>query len=195
MNYLAHLHIADHTQTSLLGNLLGDFVKGSHYSHYPQALVEGIALHRLVDSYIDNHPKVLNAKRLFEDRSRRFSGIALDMLWDHFLAVQWQVYHTQSLDDFCTHCERDITKQLAQDLPASFLELNGKIWRQQWLQSYQSIDNVEFALEKISQRSPRLGRLTECFPYISRHYDQLNECFLQVYPDVLNAAKTATNCR
>lgn len=28
MNYLAHLHIADHTNTSFTGNFLGDFVKG-----------------------------------------------------------------------------------------------------------------------------------------------------------------------
>lgn len=65
MNFLAHLHIAHHCQSSLLGNLLGDFVKGDPTEQYPQSLVQGIRLHRWVDAYTDSHPVMKAAKSLF----------------------------------------------------------------------------------------------------------------------------------
>lgn len=74
MNFLAHLHIAHHCQSSLLGNLLGDFVKGDPTEQYPQSLVQGIRLHRWVDAYTDSHPVMKAAKSLFPSSSSRHSA-------------------------------------------------------------------------------------------------------------------------
>jgi acyl carrier protein phosphodiesterase len=190
MNYLAHLYIAEQTKTSHLGSLLGDFVKGSDYKNYSQEIGLGIELHRYVDSYIDSHPLVLEAKRLFEGKARRFSGIALDMLWDHFLALHWHEYDDQPLEQFCKHCEKEIAQKFDANLPDRFLKVNQLIWKQRWLQSYQEMDNIRFALERISKRRTAFSQLTECYPYLELHYQDLLVCFDQVYPDVLNAAKT-----
>ncbi|MFA0070425.1 ACP phosphodiesterase, partial [Vibrio breoganii] len=38
MNFLAHLHIAQHCKSNLAGNLLGDFVKGDPNKHYSTSL-------------------------------------------------------------------------------------------------------------------------------------------------------------
>ena len=64
MNYLAHLHIAEHTQTSFLGNFLGDFIKGNPEGQFNPGVVSGIRLHRFVDSYIDGHPLIKTLKPL-----------------------------------------------------------------------------------------------------------------------------------
>ncbi|XHY22957.1 Acyl carrier protein phosphodiesterase [Vibrio sp. NH-UV-68] len=87
VNFLAHLHIADHCQSSLLGNLLGDFVKGNPDTQYPAMISQGVRLHRFVDSYTDSHSQVEQIRALFPNGVRRYSGIALDMFWDHCLAV------------------------------------------------------------------------------------------------------------
>ena len=62
MNYLAHLHIAASTNTNFSGNFLGDFVKGNPDGLFPREIVQGIRLHRYVDSFTDKHPQVLAAK-------------------------------------------------------------------------------------------------------------------------------------
>ena len=46
MNYLAHLFLSEGTPESLIGNLLGDFVKGSAVNVYPEEIIKGIDLHR-----------------------------------------------------------------------------------------------------------------------------------------------------
>ena len=86
MNYLAHLFLSDGTPESLIGNLLGDFVKGSIENIYSLKIIEGIYLHRKIDSFTDSHPIFRSSKRLIGVDRRRFSGIMIDVFYDHFLA-------------------------------------------------------------------------------------------------------------
>lgn len=188
MNYLAHLHIADYCQSSLLGNLLGDFVKGDPQGKYQPSIVQGVRLHRFVDGFTDNHPLVKQAKGLFPQGPRRFSGIALDMFWDHCLARDWDAFHHLSLELFCTHAERQVNATQT-NLPERFERINGLMWEGRWLESYQSLDNIGYALERMSRRSPRMGQLTECTPFLGQNYQQLSQLFARLYPDVLTASK------
>lgn len=86
MNYLAHLFLADDTPESLLGNLLGDFMKGVVKEQFSNSIQQGIELHRKIDSYTDSHPVVRNAKHLISLERRRYAGVLLDVFYDHFLA-------------------------------------------------------------------------------------------------------------
>ncbi len=56
MNFLAHLHLAAHTGSSLTGNLLGDFIKGPLPTGLADRFDEGIWLHRKIDAFTDAHP-------------------------------------------------------------------------------------------------------------------------------------------
>ena len=49
MNFLAHLHLAMLADSSLLGNLLADFVRGNPAADYQPEVVAGIMMHRRVD--------------------------------------------------------------------------------------------------------------------------------------------------
>ncbi len=100
MNFLAHLHIADHCNSHFMGNLLGDFVKGDPSKLYDSDITNGIKLHRFVDRITDHHPIVEECKPHFKGVARRFAPIALDMFWDHCLAKHWNDFHQESLDDF-----------------------------------------------------------------------------------------------
>lgn len=104
MNFLAHLHIAHHCQSSLLGNLLGDFVKGDPTEQYPQSLVQGIRLHRWVDAYTDSHPVMKAAKSLFPSQQQRFAPIAstvLGSLFSQYL-VELACRALGAVSDSCT---------------------------------------------------------------------------------------------
>ncbi|MGU5795539.1 ACP phosphodiesterase, partial [Aeromonas hydrophila] len=57
MNYLAHLHLAAHTHSSLTGNLLGDFVKGALARARGPAQDEGLMLQPQYKPFNDTHPQ------------------------------------------------------------------------------------------------------------------------------------------
>ena len=92
MNFLAHLHLADLADSSLLGNLMADFVRGAPEGLYPQPVIEGIRLHRRVDVFTDSLPEVKTACTWFRPETRRVAPISLDVMWDHFLSRHWATF-------------------------------------------------------------------------------------------------------
>lgn len=185
MNFLAHLHIADHCNSHLMGNLLGDFVKGDPSKQYQTDISNGIKLHRFVDRITDHHALVEECKPHFTGVARRFAPIALDMFWDHCLAKHWRTFSPQSLDSFVRYTYCEVNKQISDDLPPRFLMLHSRMWSGGWLQSYQYLENIEFALHRMSQRSPRMADLTTTFEVLDNEYEQLEAKFAALYQDVL----------
>ncbi|USD62391.1 DUF479 domain-containing protein [Vibrio sp. SCSIO 43140] len=191
MNFLAHLHIAEHCSSSLLGNLLGDFVKGDPTKHYQDDIAQGIMLHRFVDSYTDNHLIMKQCKTLFDSDLKRFAPIAMDMFWDHCLAKHWSRFHHQSLTRFVDNAEATI-KRTSAPLPDRFVRMSTHMWQGRWLESYQEFDNIKYALERMSLRSMRMAPLAECGEQLEMHYPEFSEFFNQLYPEVLEQAKQQT---
>jgi acyl carrier protein phosphodiesterase len=185
MNFLAHLHIANHCSSDLAGNLLGDFVKGDPSKHYSQSLADGIRLHRFVDSYTDAHAISRQAKSLFKKETQRFAPIALDVFWDHCLATNWSEYSDSSLKQFCEISHNKISQDSESHWPENFVMIHQKMAEQCWLESYESMDSIEMVLERMSLRRPRLAALKACFGDLSNNYDKLQCHFYELYPDVL----------
>ncbi len=191
MNYLAHLHIAEHTKTSFLGNFLGDFVKGNPEGRFNTKVVQGIRLHRFVDSYTDHHPLIKSTKLLFQKELRRFSPISLDMFWDHCLAKHWLTFHDQPLSLFSRQAEVIIAEEsheLLQALPERFEKVSQLVWQYKWFEHYAEIKNIDIALQRIALRSPRMARLAGTFATLLEHYDLLSSIFFELYPEVLMAS-------
>jgi len=84
MNFLAHLHLARLADSSLLGNLMADFVRGNPHQHWSAPVADGILMHRRLDVMTDALPEVRTARQLFRAETYRVAPITLDVIWDHF---------------------------------------------------------------------------------------------------------------
>lgn len=189
MNFLAHLHLAHLANSSLLGNLMADFVRGNVATQWPDAVVAGIAMHRRLDVLTDNLPEVRTARAFFRDETRRVAPITLDVIWDHFLARHWNTLHsTQSLSAFSAAAERAIVPHLA-GAPEGFVELNAVMWRERWFEHYADPARLERVLNGMAHRRPRLAALRDSYQDFVDHYAQLEPLFFQFYPRLMDAAR------
>ncbi len=87
MNYLAHAFLSFNKKDILAGNMISDFVKGKAKYTYPGGIQNGIQLHRLIDEFTDGHPVTAEAKNYFRPQYRLYSGAFIDIVYDHFLAL------------------------------------------------------------------------------------------------------------
>ncbi|MBT0724264.1 DUF479 domain-containing protein [Rosenbergiella sp. S61] len=188
MNFLAHLHLAHLASSSLTGNLLADFVRGDPDGRWSPAIVAGIQMHRRLDSLSDHLPEVRAAKQLFTLATRRVAPIALDVIWDHFLARDWSSIHPrQNLPEFCAMAEQNIARDLP-ETPDNFQHLNRLIWQQRWLERYAQPNNLENVLQQMAQRRPRLVSLADCYQDFVANYSELEILFYRFYPRLMARA-------
>ena len=85
MNFLAHSFLSFNDQ-QIVGNLIGDFIKNRDRKHLPELVQQGIILHRAIDAFTDVHPKVSEAKTVFQPLVRLYAGAFVDVVFDYFLA-------------------------------------------------------------------------------------------------------------
>ncbi|WP_370546681.1 ACP phosphodiesterase [Edwardsiella tarda] len=189
MNFLAHLHLAALADSSLLGNLLADFVRGDPQPYYDGEVCAGIRMHRRIDRITDGLPQVRAARTAFSDACRRVAPITLDIVWDHFLARHWtRLEPQQALDHFVAHAARTILPQL-EGTPESFQRLNHHLWQERWLLRYAELPFLARVLNGMAQRRPRLAALSDSFNDIERNYAQLERQFWDFYPQMMQQAR------
>ncbi|ASD66297.1 ACP phosphodiesterase [Pseudoalteromonas piscicida] len=184
MNYLAHLYFAKPTAASHFGNLLGDFQKGVNIQALPKPVQLGLQTHRQVDKFTDSHSITKSAKQLFPPTRRRFAGIALDVLYDHFLIKHWQQYHGTSLDDF----KRQSFSLLHDNLhimPAHMQRVVSAMTHNDWFASYESVAGVGHALDNIAKRIRFQNQFGGSEVDIKKHYHRLESGFHTFFPQLV----------
>ncbi len=170
MNLLAHLYLSGNSDEIRIGNFMGDFIKGKEYQNYPDAVASGIILHRKIDHYTDRHPITLFLKKAFLSTYQHYSGILVDMLYDHFLAKNWEKYSNMSLDlflkefYFSTHAHAAI-------IPERVKHILFRLEKTQRLQSYQTLEGIKEALELMSQHTSLPARTPLAIETIRSNYD------------------------
>jgi len=183
MNYLAHLYLAEGSPESLVGSILGDFVKGALEDKYPQGARRGIELHRKIDTYTDSHKTTLASRNLFSPLRRRFAGIIVDLCYDHFLYRHWRKFAELELGGFISHVY-DILLARGAMLPERLRVMIPVMIREDWLGSYRDLQGVEQALNRLSKRITQGDRLLGAIEEIKHHYLKLEADFLIFFPDL-----------
>jgi acyl carrier protein phosphodiesterase len=184
MNYLAHLFLADNTPESLVGAMLGDFVKGAAKNHYSPVIQRNIELHRRIDSFTDAHPIVRASKRVFAPERRRFAGVLLDIFFDHYLAKHWEQFSHISLDVFTTnvyaalHAHHEL-------LPEKLQRMLPFMQTEDWLGSYARIEWIELTLQRMARRLRRGEMLANGGEELRRNYERFEADFLMFFPELI----------
>ena len=185
MNYLAHMFLSDNTPLSMLGNFMGDFVKGNVEGKFPQEIVDGIIRHRRIDHFTDSHSIVSSSKQLISEARCRFSGIIIDVLYDHFLSRNWNLYSTTGLNDFIEIVYKNLHNH-RMDIPPTAELCIEKMIQEDWLSSYGSIEGIDKTFKKISERLRRENNLCSAVEELEIHCQVLNTHFLRFFPLLIN---------
>ena len=73
MNFLGHALLSNKDEGLLLGNMMGDFIKGRlALAAYPKQVQAGILMHRAIDQFTDQHPALIRAQLIFKERYQRY---------------------------------------------------------------------------------------------------------------------------
>ncbi len=190
MNFLAHLCLANGDSDLLLGGLFGDFVRGRRALRaFPHTVKQGIVLHRYIDRHTDNSAEVKKLRPMFPREFRRYSGIIIDMAFDHELAANWWRYMPGSLERFDLEI-RDLLRDNAELVPDGLKSFMRYADRHGLFSRYREEDVTLYALAGVGTRLKRpnpLHRVAEVWPLLAPHFkSSFRQFFPKIQSDVID---------
>jgi acyl carrier protein phosphodiesterase len=190
MNFLAHLYLSGDNTSIMLGNFVGDFVKGKNFvAKVGVEMARGIELHREIDFFTDQHPVVKQSKDRLRPKYRHYSGVIVDVFYDHFLAKNWNNYHDQLLPEYADHVY-DVIQKNASILPERVNMMMPYMIKGNWLVNYAHLEGIHRALSGMARRTPYESKMDESVSDLKEYYEEFKKEFVIFFPEL---QKTCTN--
>ena len=189
MNFLAHIYLSGDDDDLKIGNFLGDFVKGRlnklSNSQYSEGIIEGMALHREIDFFTDSHPIVRQSIDRLQPKYRKFSGIVVDMFYDHILAKKFNNYSVVSLQDYSQNFY-DLLKNRKKDIPTEMDRMVESLVKRNWFVGYAQYEGIEWALRGISKRLSFQSGIENATEDLKQDYLLYEVEFDIFFPELIN---------
>lgn len=186
MNFLAHLYLSGNNPKIMLGNFIGDFVKGKNaLTQYGPEIIRGIELHRSIDEYTDSHPIVAQSKSRLRPKYRHYSGVIVDIFYDHLLAKNWNLFHDEILPDYA-EMAYSVIHEYHPILPEEVKFMMPHMIRGNWLVNYANLEGIHRALSGMARRTRYDSKMDESVIELQEFYAEFTQEFLDFFPQLKN---------
>ncbi len=185
MNFLAHIYLSGASEDILLGNFIADMVKGRQIENFHQGIVEGIMLHRKIDTFTDTHPIVDQSKMRLRNKYRLYSGVVVDMFYDHYLARNWTEYSRHSLTRFVKEAYHVLLKNYFL-LPIRAKNVLPYMVSMNWLVNYGDPNRLKRHFEGMAMRTPFKSGMENAVEDLLLHYDEFENEFRTFFPELIS---------
>jgi acyl carrier protein phosphodiesterase len=183
LNYLAHSFLSFQNTDLIIGNFIADSIQGNRFDGLTEGIIKGIKLHRKIDVFTDSHPIFLTSKHRFSKDFDKYSGVLMDIIYDHYLAKNFEQYSSLSLQNHADGIY-DILKNNYDFLPEHAKRFYGYMTERNILFHYSSIEGIQTVLTHLSNRIRNRFELQLAIPILEANYQEIEEEFFIFFKDL-----------
>jgi acyl carrier protein phosphodiesterase len=176
MNFLAHIYLSGNNDLIKIGNFMADGIRGNDYLQFPPEVIKGVLLHRQIDTFTDSHPIYRKSKHRLHSKYGHYSGVIMDILYDHFLAKNWSNYSDEKLEDYVANFYISLEKNYT-ILSEKTKSIMPYMIDQNWLKSYETIAGIEKILFQMDYRTKHRANMQEAVVELQEFYTEFEEEF------------------
>ena len=188
MNFLAHIYLSGEDEGITIGNFIADGIKGKRYLKYPPKIQKGILLHRFIDSYTDSHPTVRQSTARLHKNYSHYSGVIVDILYDHFLAKNWNEYHPQPLGEYVDNFY-EMLRTNFEILPTRIQRMMPHMMSDNWLLSYASVNGISTILTQMNYRTKNRSKMNLAVMELEEFYTEFETEFTSFFAELIAASQ------
>ena len=188
MNFLAHIYLSGDNTGITIGNFMADGIKGKDYKKHPKDIQIGILLHREIDTFTDAHPTVRKSTKRLHKKYGHYSGVIVDILYDHFLAKNWDTYSNVPLDEYVDGFY-DTLEQNFSKLEIRVQKMMPFMIANNWLLSYASIDGITKVLDGMNRRTKNRSQMNLAVYELEEFYTEFENEFTSFFEELIAFSK------
>lgn len=170
-----------------------DFIRKKEADTYTGRIKDGIALHRQIDTFTDQHPASLELRALLRKRHGKYASVVVDLVWDHFLSLNWSHYSGSPLPSFNKGIYEILQSRKA-DLPDVLKRKIDKMIGSDFLMAYANEENMRRSLIWMDERVKYSSSFEEAILDIHEHKDRIDELFMGFFPELIAHAESFCSC-
>lgn len=184
MNYLAHIFLSFNDEEVTLGNFMADSIRAKKYRHLPEKVQKGIILHRAIDTFTDAHPTVRKSTKRLHKNYGHYSGVIVDIFYDHFLAKNWSVYSEVPLALFIDNFY-DLLGENVAILPLPVQRMMPYMITDNWILSYAKLEGIARVLEGMNRRTKNRSKMNFAIHDLEEHYEKFENEFTSFFGELI----------
>jgi len=162
---------------------MADFMREVDFVDLPVGVQKGIRLHQSVDAFTDSHPVVRELRKGFSDGRRRFSGVVLDVVFDHFLIKHWTSYSQADFSGFVDECYASLWSQ-RELMPDRMEMVMSWMISRDWFRSYAEMEHIGRALDGLAGRLKMKHGFHGAIQEVEENYTSIEDGFLTFFPEL-----------
>ena len=185
MNFLAHLYLSGNEEDVIVGNFVADAVKGNSLHTFSEGMERGIRLHREIDHFTDQHPVFRTSKSHLSAKYRMYSGVIVDLYYDHFLAKYWSDFSEEDLQEFVARAYFLLIRRFHLLPPRSRRILPFMITRN-WLVGYRDFNVLQKVFYGMSRRTSHPSGMENAITDLKADYALYENEFRAFFPEIIH---------
>lgn len=187
MNFLAHIFLSCRDEELMIGNFMADFLNKSEANKIDARFHQGIALHRDIDYFTDQHELVKQGIRRLYPRHSKYAPVIIDIFYDYFLIQNWEQFSDKDFQSFRQETYQTLRKYFPL-MPAKITNRVERWIAGDWLHSYGHQEGIAFTLDRMRSRLSRPELLDNSIESLLDFEEQMNQEFVQFFPEIINLA-------
>lgn len=193
MNHLAHMLLSCDSDTLMVGNFVADFILPKEARLLPEAIQNGIDLHKSIDQYTDSHQGVKKINSIFAKTQKKYAPVVTDICLDHFLIRNWSVFASSQVNHFAEDCYKLLSKNQTY-FPTHLREIFPKMIQDNFLTSCENEHRLRRTFARVKLRTTFENNFDIAVDEMLLHYNEINDIFLEFFPMLQKHTQDLCNC-
>ena len=184
MNFLAHIYLSGDNELLKIGNFMADGIRGKQFENYPLDIQKGIILHRAIDTFTDAHPIFRQSTKRLHANYHHYSGVIVDILYDHFLAKNWHDYSNVQLEKYASqfYLSLENNKNILSERTISIMPI---LMRENWLVCYRSVEGINHILTQMDRRTKNQSKMRFATNELIEFYAEFEKEFTEFFSELI----------
>ena len=184
MNFLAHIYLSGDNDLIKIGNFMADGIRGKQFETYPYEIQKGIILHRAIDTFTDSHPIFRQSTKRLHQYYHHYAGVIVDILYDHFLAKNWDNYSSVKLEDFVNQFYKSLqdNKNVLSPRAIAIMPI---LMEENWLFMYRSNEGINHILTQMDRRTKNQSKMRFATSELVEFYSEFEGEFTEFFTELI----------
>jgi len=154
MNHLSHAVLSFPNNNMMIGQFLGDGVRGNDFENFESEIRAGILMHRWIDSNLDSFQFIQQIRAEIRGEVGLYSPVFIDILLDYFRAKHFDILGIGKLKKFQDEWF-SLLEPYQDKMSKRLLGYYQAMPKYHWFETYESLEGTQEVLKQMAMRLPK----------------------------------------